>query len=552
MESRRRIALINVTTLSRVQLALRVKWRVGMILVFLALVFIWWVGINDVKPLGIIKTDARLQRQLVIWAIVLLPMVSWALFRKDGVARFLIILIISFITLSLFLLLAVAIVEITASARLERGDAIFVFLFVLLVVAGYWEGVLRPTFALFLSLIPFGRLKAYRYQVVSSTRLCSGRWKSHETSGATETGERLHLSSGTPYRLLLGIMSFIVGIACIPFVLFGLINSKFLPALYQLEFAKAWHMVRHFETTRPGPSWAIHGQQMFEIMSVFLFGVFCFFVFGHFWTQWQRETTLVFKQPISEHMTSSDVLLLRSLRDDFKYVGRTTNSLFAIPFRAYQWTFTFEQLIVNRLRYLGRVRLLDIEKQDEELLKKWWPTVMTRFLSLEKLKSLLRPLFPGIEHKLALKGGVRHYIETGGDESVWKADVEKAMFPARMIVVVLGTTKSLKWEMGRIDQHHFLDKTVFVMPPLSFKKYYNQRWQQFTEYLNASQTYDSEALKKVNPKRVLAVCVRPNGLLIITAKRSSQLFYESALDIATLFTVADSVQSARMIHKYLN
>ena len=552
METRQRIALINVTTLSRVQWAFRVKWRVGMILLFLALVFIWWVGINEVKPLGIISTDARLQRQLIILAIVLLPTVSWALFRKDGVARFLIILIISFTTLSLFLLLAGAIVALIGSGRLERGDAIFVFLFVLLVVAGYWEGVLRQTFALFLSLIPFGRLKAYRYQVVSSTRLCSGRWKSHETSGATETGERLHPSSGTPYRLLLGIMWFIAGIACIPFVLFGLLNSKFLPALYHLEFAKAWEMVRILETTRPGPSWAIHGQQMLEIMIVFLFGSFCFFVFGHFWIQWQRETTLVFNEPISQHMTSSDVLLLRSLQDDFKYVVRTANSLFAMPFRVYQWTFTFEQLIVNRLRYLGRVRLLDIKKHDEKLLEKWWPTVLTRFLSREKLKRLLRPLFPGIEHKLALKGGVRHYIETNGDERVWKADVEKAMFPARMIVVVLGTTKSLKWEMGQIDEHHFFDKTVFVMPPLSFKKYYIQRWQQFTDYLNRSQTYDSEALKKVNPKRVLAVCVRPNGLVLITAKRSSQLFYESALDIATLFIVADSAQSARMIRKYLN
>jgi hypothetical protein len=51
---------------------------------------------------------------------------------------------------------------------------------------------------------------------------------------------------------------------------------------------------------------------------------------------------------------------------------------------------------------------------------------------------------------------------------------------------------------------------------------------------------------------VRAVCVHRDTLLVLTGKRQTQLFYEAALDIATLFTVADPAQSRRMIYKYLN
>lgn len=89
------------------------------------------------------------------------------------------------------------------------------------------------------------------------------------------------------------------------------------------------------------------------------------------------------------------------------------------------------------------------------------------------------------------------------------------------------------------------------MPPLILKKNFRVRWEQFINYVNHTSAYDKEALKKVNAKHVLGACIRKDGLVIISAKRSSQLFYESAIDVATLFTVADSAQSRKMIHKYL-
>jgi hypothetical protein len=39
--------------------------------------------------------------------------------------------------------------------------------------------------------------------------------------------------------------------------------------------------------------------------------------------------------------------------------------------------------------------------------------------------------------------------------------------------------------------------------------------------------------------------------VVITGKKSSQKFYESALDVAALLTVADPEQSRKLIPKYL-
>jgi hypothetical protein len=126
------------------------------------------------------------------------------------------------------------------------------------------------------------------------------------------------------------------------------------------------------------------------------------------------------------------------------------------------------------------------------------------------------------------------------------------MRTARMIVVLPGTTESLMWKMEQIQALDLSEKTVFVMPPVGFKKNYRTRWQQFIKYLNDNGVFDTEPLKKVKPQRVRAVCVHRDILLVLTGKRQTQLFYEAALDIATLFTVADPARSRRMIYKYVN
>jgi hypothetical protein len=246
-------------------------------------------------------------------------------------------------------------------------------------------------------------------------------------------------------------------------------------------------------------------------------------------------------------MSSSDLLLLRSFKDDVKFVARkTSNNLLLLPFSIYSWSYTFEELIVKRLQYLGRVRLIDMEYTKGQVSEPKWSTSFS-----SRLRKWLSFIAPTMSIKLPPQGGLRHYMPDDLDEQEWQKEVELAMCTARIIVVVLGTTKSLNWEMKRIEELQLLKKTVFLMPPLVLKKNFRARWQQLNEFLTERCGYDVTALGRVNPKRVLAVCVRESDVVVITAKRTTQLFYESALDVAVLLTVAPPVQSGRMIRKYL-
>lgn len=248
-------------------------------------------------------------------------------------------------------------------------------------------------------------------------------------------------------------------------------------------------------------------------------------------------------------MTSSDVLLLRTFKDDLKSVNRE-QSAWAGLFRIYMWLFTLEQLITNRLRYLGKVRLLDIDRENKELLEKRW---IKRVVASQVVKKFLLAIVPALVIKLPAEGGIRYYIDTQKDPFVWRPDVAQAMGTARMVVVLLGTsTDSLAWEMEQIQKSRLLEKTIFVMPPGIRKRHYRARWEQFTKYLNDNGNYDLEPLKKVKPQRVLAACVHDDTLLVITGKRGSQLFYEAAIDIATLFTITDAAHRRRLIYKYLD
>jgi len=547
-----RIGLVNVTNLSTVQRTFRPGWRIFIIVTFLLSVCLWWMAINQTPSLTQLVTDDHLRLRTLILAVVLLPTLTVALFLKNDFARLIFALVALFTGLSILPFLLLAVYSILTTPRFDRGDRIFALVVVFGVFVICSDVMLRRSYVLFLSLMLFSRLRVYRQQVVYSLLLSSGRWKNREAAQAVEGAEKLRVASGARYRLVVGGMLFILGSACLPLAGFGLMSEQFLPAIYHLEFTKAWYMVRHFQVTPPASSWGMVGQQMLNATSsllVFLLAGICFFVFGYLWTQWQRENTLVFRKPLLQDLTPSDLLLLRSFQDDGKSVPRTTNNVLMMPFRIYAWSFTFEQLIVERLSYLGKVRLLDIEQENKELVEKSQRTVLAKVA--DTLKRLLMTIFPALWSRLPRRGGIRYYVDSQGDKTKWREEIEKAFPIARMIIVVLGTTNSLKWEMERIKELGLLERTIFLMPPLILKKNYRVRWEQFTNYVNKSLAYDKETLKEVNPKHVLAVCVRKHALVIITGKRSSQLFYESAVDVATLFTVVDSAQSRKMINTYL-
>jgi hypothetical protein len=548
-ESPLRIGLINVTKLAAVRRTFRIGWRIFISITFLLWIYLWWMAIHRVPNLTYVVTDDRVRPRTIIGAAVLLPVLIVVFFRRGDFARLTFALMSVFITLSILPFYLLAIYKLATTPRLDQGERTFALAFVLLMVIIGWKYLIYPSYVLLLSLTPFTRLKVYRRQVVHSLRLWSGRWKSLEAPQSSERGERLHIISGARYRLALGILFCILGLVCMLLTVIGFGNERLLPAIYHFEFIKAWQLPWRFQLPPPLASWQLIGAHVLNATVMLFIGGFCSYVFGYFWTQWQRENMLIFRTPISKHIAPSESLLLRSLLDDVKFVPRDTNVL-RLPFATYQWIFTFEQMLVDRLSYLGKVRLLDIDRKNTWLLDKWRSTVFARLLPPDALKWFLISVFPLLWYKLPARGGYRHYIETHGDEKEWQEDVKKAMPIARMIVVVLGTTKSLEWEMEQIAELRFLEKTIFVMPPFTSRKKYRMRWEKLTTYLNEARGYDIAALKKVKPRHVLAVCVRQNTLVVVTG-RSSQLFYEAALDVTTLFTVAEPESASQMIRKYL-
>lgn len=550
-----RIGVINVKNLSRVRKTFRPGWRIFIIIIFLLLVLLWWSAFHQIRHIAQLVTDGSLRLRTLILAIVLLPTLTVALFRKGDFARLIFTLITGFTILSIFPILLVVVYLVATMSR-EDGTALtFAIIGLFIAFMTWWEFMIRHGYVLLLSLMPFSRLKAYRHQVNNSLRLWSGQRKGREESQAVGESKKLYLNSGSRYRLALGYIALAIGILCFPLTLFALMNKDFFPAIYRLDFSTAWHMLRNFQSTLPDPGLTPSSVEWVSVISgilVMLIGFAFFFIFGYFWTQWQRENISIYRVPLLQHMTSSDLLLLRSFKDDAKMISREQRYIWLMPLAIYSWAFTFEQVIVDRMSYLGKVRLIDITQENEELLDKWWLKGFVKLLGRERMKKFLVSIFPAIWYKLPPKGGIRYYLETKRNDEAWKAEIGQAMSLSRMIVVVLGTTDSLQWEMGQIEQLH-LEKTVFMMPPLILKKNYLARWQQFIDKVCKLQAHDKEALKKLNPKRILAACVRENSLVIIIGNRNanSQLNYESAIDVATILTITDPAHSGKMIPKYL-
>ena len=509
---------------------------------------------------------------MLIFGLVLFSILGTAFFKKTGFARLTFALITSFTLLNLFPLVVVSVIVLIP--RMPWSDPKIVFFVLFGASAGsmfFWDFLIAHGYVLFLSVMPFGRRKAFRKQVVLSLLLWSGRWESRDDGPVVEPGERLHLGASTTahYRLIIGGMRIIGAIVCLLMAGFSMINLEFMPALFHLQFAKAWHMVANFQLNEPSGVVSVSEILVQTTPTILLasLGFGCFIVFGYFLSQWRRENTLIFRRPISQHLTSSDVLLLRTFHDDVKYVGRGPSPwAWMAPVQAIMWTYTFEELIVNRLRYLGKVRLLDIDPKAEELTENWWLKKsfgkkhlkwlleiwwVKELVASQKFRRFLISIFPAVWYKLPSLGGIRYYVDNPEDKSVWQEQIVKAMCTARMIVVLLGTTESLVWEMNQIQATNLSEKTVFVMPPVTYKNNYRARWQQFIKYLNDNGVFDTDPLKKVKPQRVRAVCVHRDILLVLTGKSQTQLFYEAALDIATLFTVADRAHSRCMIYKYL-
>lgn len=547
-----RIGIVEIKTLKTVGETFGARWRVGVGLIFLVIACMWWGAIHRADGFeGIVTDDGLRPYTLALVGFIALGF-AVILPRKGVFGRTLFLLAAGFISLSLLLLL------VAAAAALAEGlsgpGPVLVLAGVLLAALLLcWKFLIPRMYALCQSLIPIGRWRAYRRQVSNSLRLWSGEWEGPDAPAEDGTGVERARRRRARISLAVAALAFGVGLlAALPAVV-GLVNRDFPRAIYEGEFSKAWDILRGLQIQPPADSWAEEGSYFLSLLPFIVVGLVGFGVSGHGWVGWKRARILVYQTPLSERTTPSTILLLRSFADDIMLVPGRSASILMLPFRVYEWSYTFEQLIKERLACVGELRLLArVTKEDPEgegAANSEGDRLRRGFL--DRVKRAASKGAARVESIVKLSdlpalGGIRH------ETAEWREDILQSIPVARMIVVLFGVTENLQWEVDEIKARGFFEKTVFLMPPLGRSKSRRQRWEEFVaRYLWEPEGLKKALLERVNPERILAVCHHQNHLVVITGELT-QPAYEAALDVATILTLAPAPQSGEMIPRYID
>jgi hypothetical protein len=115
-------------------------------------------------------------------------------------------------------------------------------------------------------------------------------------------------------------------------------------------------------------------------------------------------------------------------------------------------------------------------------------------------------------------------------DDVWRQGVSDRMAEARAIVVTIGSTDGLRWEMAQLVTGGYLDRTVFVVPPTDDEAI-RERWRFTTEALNAAGANVPEL--PVAPERIVAAAtVRAGGWWVAVGDLRDEATYRVAMDRA--------------------
>lgn len=130
---------------------------------------------------------------------------------------------------------------------------------------------------------------------------------------------------------------------------------------------------------------------------------------------------------------------------------------------------------------------------------------------------------PGV--RLASLGAARQHLPA--DE--WRPRVDRLMEDAHAIVMVVGKTEGLAWEIDRVARHGHLDKTVLITPPVGDDDV-RERWTRVLTILTAA---DVEAQPAAKPEQTIASVFGRNGAgTVYTATRRDEASYRVCVDAA--------------------
>jgi hypothetical protein len=133
-------------------------------------------------------------------------------------------------------------------------------------------------------------------------------------------------------------------------------------------------------------------------------------------------------------------------------------------------------------------------------------------------------------------GAAREYLR---NES-WQSRLKELSASARMLVLVLGRTEGVLWEIRRVISAGLLSKTVFVLPPVKEEEL-RDRTKKFAGEVGDEQLFE------LAPTSEILLFFFPEGAepLCLTGKSRQAPYYREAMDIAAAAATATSPPTER-------
>ncbi len=283
----------------------------------------------------------------------------------------------------------------------------------------------------------------------------------------------------TPFLILLAIISTLTA-----FPVF--LNTRALAHFQSGELLSVWLIFKDLQidigSEQHDVQYWSHG---WAAIILLIFSYSCLWLLGYVWYQYHKSLIPKIKNHLEDALKPSDILYLRPFKEDKARLSGRALKPSRWLFSFYDWSYTYEELLAERLQFVGLVYKLE---------GGGWPGAYEMRASAN-----------------------------------WKHDVQQALPIAKMILVTIGETESLGEEIRWIKKQGHLPKTLFLMPP-TWNRKIKKIWKLYTDHLL------KEELATWNPKtvkesRILAFLFVNGKPIFLTASKRSGKYYQSALDI---------------------
>lgn len=124
-----------------------------------------------------------------------------------------------------------------------------------------------------------------------------------------------------------------------------------------------------------------------------------------------------------------------------------------------------------------------------------------------------------------MSGAAREYLPMDG----WRERVEQLAQAARFIVVLLGTTKGLAWEVQRLMETGCIEKTMFLIPNVSDEEAFD-RCRSLLDLLDGQHAWQLYA--GLRRPGIIGVLFRDGTPVLVTAPDRSEVDYQLIVDLA--------------------